>query len=36
MVSLYFDGKNHVSNGCKMYLLRSPVEFAQVALLADA
>ena len=24
VVSLYFGGKSHVSNGCKMYLLRSP------------
>ena len=26
-VSLYFGGKSHVSNGCKMYLVRSPAEF---------
>ena len=24
VVSLYFDGKSHVSNGCNIYLLRSP------------
>ena len=27
---LHFDGKSHVSNGCKMYLLRSPVHIACV------
>ena len=27
--SLYFGGKSHVSNGCKMYLLRSPVSVPQ-------
>ena len=26
MVSLYFGGNSHVSNGFNMYLLRSPVE----------
>ena len=28
VVSPYFGGKSHVSNGCKMYLLRSPGELA--------
>ena len=27
VVSFYFGGKSHVSNGCKMYLLRTPAEF---------